>query len=165
VPLKVKDATLLPTGDLLWDGSASEDGKPVDVFKVASVALASGAPTRLPSVAPEDRHPVQLAELVLLDGLTGDDLPLPVAAARFAPGRGLEAENAKGAEAILGLLRFDADRWTIQPLAVRGGGKKLFTAAVGSNALEAMTKKPKKGEPDTLAILRERAGRLLRKKS
>jgi hypothetical protein len=182
VPLKVKGMTLLASGDLLWDGTASEAGKPADVFAVAAKALAAGAPARFPSVAPADRHPVQLAEPVLLQGVsvdkkgedgvrvvTADGASLHVAESRLVPGGELTVDDVAAADTILGLLRFDGDRWVVQPLAVRPGAtkeKRAFALAfVGSDAHEVVTRKPKKGEPNTLAVLQERAGRLLRKKA
>ena len=189
VPLKLKDMTLLASGDLLWDGSATEaGGKPADVFRVAAEWLGPGSAARWPGVMPADRHPVQLGEPVLMQGVRveareddggrgedhvvvveDDELALPLMTARLPPGGELTREDALAADTVLGLLRFDAGGWRVQPLAVRPGAARekraLGAAFVGSDALEVATKKPKKGEPNTLAVLQERAGRLLRKKS
>jgi hypothetical protein len=166
VPLKLTDMTLLASGDLLWDGSASEAGtRPVDVFVLAGRCLAAGGQMRFPTVPPAERHPVQLAELIVL----ADKTPLPIAVDRLGGTTELTPEDVKAADAVIGLLRFDGGRWMVQPLAVMPGAtreKKAFASAyVGSDAYEVATKKPKKGEPNTLAVLRERAGRLLRKKA
>jgi hypothetical protein len=188
-PLDVAGATLLPTSDLLWDGSAKVvAGAPVDLPAVAAKHLAPGVGTATPGVAPVDRHPVQLAEMVWLDGVTvsaGDDpwrpadadgrkpwrvtvadgATFPLAMHRLPPGLGLSPDDVAAAAGMLGLLRFDAGGWQVQPLAVRGGGKPPRTAWVGANAWTTLTAKPKKGEPDTLKVLKERAGRLLRQKA
>lgn len=183
VPVKIKEMTLLATGDLLWDGAAAEGNKPGDVFATAARCLAAGAPTRFPTIGPADRHPVQLAELVYLAGVRveGDkeaeaplrvsvgEVALPVAQSRIIPGLELSREDVMAADTMLGLLRFDGGNWQIQPLAVKPGTprdkKPCAKAFVGSDAYEVVSRKPKKGEPDTLAVLQERAGRLLRKKS
>jgi hypothetical protein len=65
-------------------------------------------------------------------------------------------------KAMLGLLRFDGGHWSVQPLAVTVGGKKETCEYVGSGAIAALAPR-KKG--DVLAILQERASRLLRQKS
>lgn len=166
--LDVKDATLLPTGDLLWDGKATL-GKPFNRIDLASRALAPDATaTGILGVAPLDRHPVQIAECVFLNDVrvTGDKAPevaladkvtLPLAMNRVSPASGLTAKDLSGATSILGLLRFDSGRWALQPLATA-------EAFAGQNAFEAATVVDRK-KGDTLAILRERASRLLRKKS
>ncbi len=171
--LKVTDMTLLPTGDLLWDGKATA-GKAADTMALAAKLFAPGAAesVALPEVAPVDRHPVQLAELVYLTGYQFHDknpttlelegVELPLAATRLAGASELQPEHVGDASALLGLLRFDGGHWSVQPLAIAGEGKKGGTRYTGSGALDALTPK-KKG--DVLAILQERASRLLRKKS
>src|SRR5205085_11644472 len=89
--LRVEDMTLLPTGDLLPDGKATA-GEPFPLMGVAAQWLApgAGAPAGWPGIAAVDRHPVQLAEPVYLDGYSGsgdgrfhrhfgEDVRLPVA--------------------------------------------------------------------------------------
>jgi hypothetical protein len=171
--LKVTDMTLLPTGDLLWDGKATA-GKPADVMAVAAGLLAPDAaePLGLPEVAPVDRHPVQLAEAVHLteyqfhDGkpptLGLDGVELPLAVTRLSSASELTIEHVGNSSALLGLLRFDGGHWSVQPLAVALAGKKGGAQYTGSGAVAAIAPK-KKG--DVLAILQERASRLLRKKS
>ncbi|MHC5539978.1 hypothetical protein ACYOEI_17295, partial [Singulisphaera rosea] len=70
----------------------------------------------------------------------------------------------RSSEAMIGLLRFDSGRWSVQPLGVRTKGKSGGDVFVGPPETAKGTSKKKK-DGDTLAILRERAGRLLRKKS
>jgi hypothetical protein len=171
--LKVADITLLPTGDLLWDGKATA-GKAADVMTVVAGLLAPGAaePLAFPEVAPVDRHPVQLAELVHLTGyqfhdgkqptLGIDGIELPLAVARLGSASELTTEHVGNSSALVGLLRFDSGHWSVQPLAVALDGKKGGVEYTGSGAAEAIAPR-KKG--DVLAILRERASRLLRKKA
>jgi hypothetical protein len=169
--LKVEDMTLLPTGDLLWDGKASA-GKPFDILDVAAGWLAPGtkqAP-QWPVVAALDRHPVQLAEPVYLTGYTVhegeaprielDGAALPMAVSRMAGASELQAEHVAKSSALVGLLRFDGGHWSVQPLAVATAGKK-GPEYTGSRMAEHLVKK--KGA--TLATLRERASRLLRQKA
>jgi hypothetical protein len=171
--LKVTDMTLLPTGDLLWDGKATA-GKPVNVMGLAATLLtpaAADAPS-LPVLAPVDRHPVQLAELVHLAGyhveegpppaLELDGFKLPLATTRLSSAAELTIDHVAASTALLGLLRFDSGHWSVQPLAVTIGGKKERCEYVGSEAIAALVPR-KKG--DVLAILQERASRLLRQQS
>jgi hypothetical protein len=171
--LKVSDMTLLPGGDLLWDGTARA-GKAVDFLKRAADHLAPGAktPPTTPLAAPLDRHPVQLAEPVYLEGYSvtgkeapaldlGDGVALPVAVERLGRVAEVKPEHVAGSKAMLGLLRFDAARWEVQPLAVTLNNKKEGVVFTGSGAFEALTGKAAK----TLSILRERASKLLRQKS
>ncbi len=154
--LDVKDATLLSSGDLVWDGKAKV-GKVFSRAEIAAKYLAPGATCEFPGVAPADRHPVQIAELAYLT----DVAALPVAAERLSPVSEVKPEHVEGATAVLGLLRFDGGDWAVQPLAVTRGGKgaEVFT---GESAFRTLETKPKKG--DTLTILKERASRLLRAK-
>lgn len=155
--LDVKDATLTDTGGLLWDGKASL-GKP---FKRPDIlrrfAPAADGVSGFPSVAPVDRHPVQIAEPVFLDKTD----ELPIATQRLSRAGGLDANRVKGATSLFGLLRFDGGVWAVQPLSVTVGSQEYFA---GQDAYEAATEVDRK-KGDTLAILRERASRLLRKKS
>ena len=170
VALKVEGMTLLPTGDLLWDGKATV-GKAVDVTALAERLLAPGAKDapESPTVAPADRHPVQIAEPIYLADYQAkksapptlqfaDAAELPVAVQRISPASELQAEAAAGSKAMLGLLRFDGGSWSVQPLAVTGAKTEEYT---GSGVHEYLGKK--KGA--TLAVLQERASRLLRQKS
>jgi hypothetical protein len=171
VVVEVKDATLLSAGDLLWDGSAKV-GKSFDLLAKAAGWFAPGVespPAILPAAA-LDRHPVQLAEPIYLDEYTVTDgevsltggPALPLLPAGFAPWAEVTPDEVGRSERMAALLRFDAGRWQVQPLAVGRGGKKAAVVANGQAAWEAVTAKKKK---DTLGILKERASRLLRKKN
>jgi hypothetical protein len=65
-------------------------------------------------------------------------------------------ERIAKASALVGLLRFDRGRWSVQPLAIKIGSQ-VELAGVPPQSL--------KSKDDTVAVLRERAGKLLRKKS
>jgi hypothetical protein len=167
--LDVSGATLLPTGDLLTDGSEDVKGM-YAVFDAAKEWLGPGRAAPLPSAAALDRHPVQIAEPVYLDGYKaaedgtaldfGDGVVLRVATERISSLSALRPEHVAGSVLMLGLLRFDGGAWAVQPLAVRGAGKKSDVFS-GSGAAARMVGKKK----PTLSILKERAGRLLRKKA
>jgi hypothetical protein len=164
--VSVTGCTLLPTGDLLWDGKTAA-GPKFDPFAKAAESL--NAEVVVSPAAPADRHPVQLAEPVFLDGFTvsdnavslADGPTLPLLPAALPPWGEVTPADVKAAERMVALLRFDAGRWHVQPLAVQGGGKKATRAVSGGGAVEALAPK-KKG--DTLAVLKERASRLLRGK-
>jgi hypothetical protein len=60
---------------------------------------------------------------------------------------------------VVGLLRFDAGRWALQPMCVCAQvGKKESVTMTGSAALQFC----KKDKSKTLATLSERASKLLR---
>lgn len=172
--VQVDSMPLMPGGDLLWRGKAKL-GAPFDPFALNPM----GAP--LPALPPLDRHPVQLAHLVFLEkcavraspetaalGRTQngvsletsvDDAILPLATERLTPGGELDGKTLESATAMIGLLRFDRGGWALQPLCVRTrAGKKDLILASGSRALEFC----KKDKSRTLAILSERADKLLR---
>jgi hypothetical protein len=162
------DATLLPTGDLLLDGTAKVKGANSSL-DVARKALGPGTKLRAASVAALDRHPLQLAEPVYLenykaneDGTSldpGDGATLRVATERISAISELQPAQVAGSAALFGLLRFDGGAWAVQPLAVAGSKGPAFTGSGAAEPPKTGKKKP------TLAILRERAGRLLRKKA
>jgi hypothetical protein len=165
--LAVEDATLLPAGDLLLGDKVKAKGSR-PLLETAKKALAAGAAPALPGVAALDRHPLQIAEPVYLEGYTADkegtalDLggaALRVATERISSASELRPGGVAGSSALFGLLRFDGGAWGVQPLAVAHGKETRFT---GSGAAEP-PKLPKKQKP-TLAVLKERASRLLRKK-
>jgi hypothetical protein len=165
--LELQDIVQLPTGDLVWDGERAQPGAKCRLLDVAAHALApeAGEPATIAPLSPIDRHPVQLAEPVVLVDYTrnsetlqtaeGVSLPLD---ARWTEQRELTGEAIDGGATLFGLLRFDASRWTFQPLsAASRAGKLTFVGQGGAKLL----KKPPKNNP--VAILEERASRLLRK--
>ncbi|RJL32901.1 hypothetical protein [Bailinhaonella thermotolerans] len=170
--LEVTGMPLLPGGDLVWHEDRARTGEEADPFTVARVRLATAA---APAVPPLDRHPVAIAEPILLEGYTaraGDggtvfelgDLTLDVMSG--APCGPITADLAGRSTACVGLVLWDAGRWRLRPLAVQATVKRAtVTACTGDWALGPTDPKVAKAEAksDAVAVLRERAGRLLRK--
>lgn len=178
--LEVTDLPLLPGGDLVWHDDRARAGEPADPFVTARVGLAGAT---APAVPPLERHPVRIAEPVLLEGYTavtgeddtltfvldGDDPDgaLPVAVDRLPSCGPLTPKLVARSKACIGLLRWDAGRWSLQPLAVqvraKGGVTGTHTGdwAQGPTDPKAAKAAARHGNP--VAVLRERAGRLLRR--
>ncbi|NUR70652.1 MAG: hypothetical protein HOU81_07510 [Hamadaea sp.] len=163
--LDLTGMTLLGSGDLIWDEAHATAGGPADPFATARVQLrqASAAP-----VPPLERHPVRLAEPVFLEAYQfAADGPLTVDTDRISAASPITAELAASASAMIGLLRWDAGRWLVQPLAVETTVKKKPVAVhSGDWAMGPSDPKAAKAEAaagDAVGVLRERAGRLLRK--
>ncbi|GAA4095579.1 hypothetical protein [Actinomadura miaoliensis] len=168
----VADMRLTAGGDLLWDEERAEAGEPADPFATARVRL-PGA--EAPAVAPLDRHPVRIAEPVLVEGykarrdgtfdLNGEALTVDLD--RLPPSGPLTAQLVTASTACIGLLRWDAGRWTLQPLAVQSTVKKQPVEAhngdwaLGPTDPKIVKAQARSGDP--VAVLTERAGRLLRK--
>ncbi|MEV1173369.1 hypothetical protein AB0J09_33630, partial [Nonomuraea sp. NPDC049784] len=169
--LEITDMPLLPGGDLLWHDDRAKAGEAADPFATARVQLAAA---EAPPTAPLDRHPVRIAEPVFLEGYTmqGDTLDLggntlPVALDRLPDCGPLTPELVSASSACIGLMRWDGGQWLLQPLAVQATVKKKPVAAhTGDWAMGPTDPKVVKAEAkagDVVAVLRERAGRLLRK--
>ncbi|KOX24693.1 MULTISPECIES: hypothetical protein [unclassified Streptomyces] len=162
-------------GDLLWDDGRARTGEPADPFATARVILSTATD---PVTAPLDRHPSRIAVPVLLEGYAaehpdGGTPALTVAGHRLAvdtdriPAAGpLTPEAVLASRACLGLLRWDAGEFVIQPLAVETTVRKK-TVAVHAGAWAGGTAdktgaRAEKAATDAVAVLRERAGKLLR---
>jgi hypothetical protein len=146
--VEVRDLPLLGGGDLVWREDRVTLKDPVDPFVTARVALAGAV---APAVPPLERHPVRIAEPVLVEGdLSGYTFD------RLTPSGPITEDVLKGASACVGLMRWDGGQWALQPLAVQKGKKKPHNAE-----LALSPKAAKAGEAVT--VLKERAGRLLRK--
>ncbi|MGX7672276.1 hypothetical protein [Plantactinospora sp. DSM 117369] len=174
--LEITDLPLLPGGDLLWRDGQARPAEPADPFATARLRLPEAI---APAAPPLDRHPVRIAEPVLLEGYsaTADDRgglvlelggqSLPVDVSRLPACAPLTPELVAKSSACLGLLRWDAGRWLLQPLAVRYTVKRATAEAhTGDWALGPTDPKAVKAEArsgDAVAVLRERAGRLLRR--
>jgi hypothetical protein len=178
--IKLTDMQMLGTGDLLWDESRAALGPSYSPFDIAESFLASSAKLTRPSLSGLDRHPAQLAELFFLrdfktvkieshkskrgsaaelveeQALEVSGTKLPLSGARLSDSSGMTMERIAKASALVGLLRFDRGRWSVQPLAIKIGSQ-VELAGVPPQSL--------KSKDDTVAVLRERAGKLLRKKS
>ncbi|GAA2375821.1 hypothetical protein GCM10010404_34440 [Nonomuraea africana] len=146
--VEVKDLPLLGGGDLVWHEDRATLKDPVDPFVTARVALAGAV---APAVPPLERHPVRIAEPVLVEGdLSGYNFD------RLTASGPITEDVLKGASACVGLMRWDGGQWTLQPLAVRKGKKQPHNAEL------ALSPKAAKAG-DAVTVLKERAGRLLRK--
>ncbi|NUW36965.1 hypothetical protein HTZ77_37005 [Nonomuraea sp. SMC257] len=170
--LDLTDMPLLPAGDLVWHDDRARAGEPADPFAVARVQLAGALAAPAP---PLDRHPVRIAEPVLVEGYTvGDDGTLALDGRTLAldmdrlPSCGpLTPQLVAASSACVGLVRWDGGRWALQPLAVQATVKrKPVEAGNGDWALGPTDPKAVKAEAkagDVVAVLQERAGRLLRR--
>ncbi|MFD9244594.1 hypothetical protein ACFV0D_22215 [Streptomyces sp. NPDC059556] len=180
-------------GDLVWDDERARTGEPADPFGTARVVLATAAD---PVTAPLDRHPARIAVPVLLEGYTveggndgdganegedgganeggGDGRPvfalaghrLTVDTDRVPAAGPLTPEAVAASGACLGLLRWDAGEFVLQPLAVETTVRKKTTAvhagAWAGGTTDKAGVRAEKAATDSVAVLRERAGKLLR---
>ncbi|MET7771783.1 hypothetical protein [Nocardia sp. NPDC005366] len=169
--LAVTDLPLTASGDLLWRDDRAELDAPADPFTTARVRLADAVG---PAAPPLERDPVHLAEPVLLEGYRVRDGAVELDGHRLAvdverlPGCGpLTPSAVTSSSACIGLVRWDAGRWMLRPLAVRRMVKGApVDAHNGDWALGPTDPKVVKAlakSGDSVAVLRERAGRLLRK--
>lgn len=171
--LDIAEMPLLDGGDLLWHDDRARAGEPADPFATARLRLADAA---APAAAPLGRHPVRLAEPVLVEGYktdTSSGTAFDFGGAKLAVDTGrlpscgpLTAKLVAGSSACIGLMRWDAGRWSLQPLAVQTTVKRKPAAVhTGDWALGPTDPKVAKAEAknDAVAVLRERAGKLLRR--
>ncbi|WFE22467.1 hypothetical protein O7621_03720 [Solwaraspora sp. WMMD937] len=178
--LDVTDLPLLPGGDLLWRDDQARPGEPTDPFAVARVQLGEAL---APAIPPLDRHPVAIAEPVLLEGysVVTDDagIGFEVDGTRVTvdvdrlPGCGpVTAELLAKSSACIGLLRWDGDAaagpgWSVQPIGMQATVKRkqvdLHTGDWAQGPTDPKVAKAVARSGDSVAMLRERAGRLLRK--
>ncbi|GAB3155343.1 hypothetical protein GCM10027290_51310 [Micromonospora sonneratiae] len=174
----ITDMSLHSSGDLVWREEQARPDEPADPFTTARVQLAGAL---APPVPPLDRHTVRIAEPVLVEGYrvttVGDDpatIGFDLGGSSLAvdvdrlPGCGpLTSELVAASTACLGLIRWDGGRWSLQPMAVQATVKrKPVVVHTGDWALGPTDPKVVKAEAkagDAVAVLRERAGRLLRK--
>lgn len=165
--IKIDGMQLTASGDLVWrDDRAVLDAK-VKPIEVAAAALAT-PPAKRTNLDPDTRHPALLEELVYLNGpdcaVTGADTKLglnniPVDRERFPTSKEVTLKDLAGNKAVVALLRFDAGRWSLQPIAIDKG--KPTPLMVGSSLFDAR----KSAKTSNLAVLQERASKLLRVKS
>ena len=169
--LDVSGMTLTAGGDLIWDEARVSAGEPADPFASARVLLAGAVAA---STSPLDRHPTAIAEPVLLEGYTATTEAFDLGGVTVAldvdrlPAAGpLTPELVAASTACIALLRFDGGRWAVQPIAVQATVRKKAVAAhTGDWALgptEAKAAKAEAAAGTAVDVLRERAGRLLRK--
>ncbi|MCX4986122.1 hypothetical protein [Streptomyces sp. NBC_00572] len=168
-------------GDLVWDDERARTGEPADPFATARVILSTATD---PVTTPLDRHPARIAVPVFLEGYAaegeaedggGDDgqLAFTFAGHRLAvdtdriPAAGpLTPEAVAVSGACLGLLRWDAGVFVLQPLAVETTVRKKTVAvhagAWAGGTTDKVGARAEKAATDSVAVLRERAGKLLR---
>jgi hypothetical protein len=170
--LDITDMPLLGSGDLVWHDDRATAGEPADPFATARIQLGGAL---APAVPPLDRHPVRIAEPVLVEGYTVtrngelnlDGKQLAVDLERLPSCGPLTPQLVRASDSCIGLVRWDGGQWLLQPLAVQATVKKSpVIAHNGDWALGATDPKVAKAEArngDPVALLQERAGRLLRK--
>ncbi len=176
---RAMDITAMPLtaeGDLLWSEEHARPGEPADTFTTARVALPAAVDG---ATAPLDRHPARLAVPVFLEGYEAvraqDDTltftvaghPLTVDTDRVPAAGPLTPEAVAASGACIGLLRWDDGTYRVQPLAVETAVRKKAVAVHAGGWAGGTTDKAgakaEKAATDAVAVLRERAGRLLRK--
>jgi hypothetical protein len=169
--LEMRDMPLTAERRLLWQEESAALGEPADPFATARVLLPDAVAA---ATAPLDRHPVQLNEPVLLEGYKTqgetwavDGQSLRVEIDRLPAAGPLTPALLKASTACIGLLRHDGAGWLLRPLAVQAKSKGTITAyhggdwALGPTDAKVLKVEEKSGDP--VAVLRERAGRLLRR--
>lgn len=166
---------LTAEGDLLWNDAHAQAGEPADAFATARVVLPTAAD---PDVAPLDRHPARIAVPVFLEGyaagtedgvvtftLAGQSITVDTDRVPAAGPLTPEAVAASGA--CIALLRWDEGTYRAQPLAVETTVRKkavaIHAGAWAGGTTDKNGVKAEKAATDAVAVLRERAGRLLRK--
>jgi hypothetical protein len=171
--LRISNMPLLPTGDLIWQGEAKIEHK-YDLIKMAAdhFGLKRQQTVKPCWLAPADRHPIHLAEPIVLGDyavkkqagnlvLSWDKLALPIATERISTLSDITDKLITQSSQLFGLLRFDAGQWSIQPLTLsirKGRGKpKIITTAQSAAAI--LNKPPRSS---IVGTLQERASRLLR---
>lgn len=173
--MDLTDMPVTAEGDLIWDDALARTGKPADPFATARVAMSTAMAS---ATAPLDRHPARIAVPVFLEGYSAqrDDegLAFTVAGHRLSvdtdriPTAGpLTPEAVAASGTCVGLLRWDAGAFTVQPLAVETTVRKkpvtVHAGAWAGGTADKAGAKAEKAATDAAAVLRERAGRLLRK--
>lgn len=180
--IKLKGMSLLSSGDLIWDDKRAEPGGAADIMGEAMKWFAPGASAEAksierPNMAAADRHPAQIGEPIYLEGYSflakgesgGWEIKfgahsLPIAQERMSNNSDFSLDDVGKSQKLFGLLRFDRGRFCIQPLSVMAANKKDILMA-GSLGASQVAGGDAGGRDSALGILRERAGKLLRKKS
>lgn len=173
--MDIADMPITVDGDLIWSDEHACLGEPADAFATARVALPAAVAS---AAAPLDRHPARIAEPVFLEGYrvqTDNEVltfavagqGLAVDADRIPAAGPLTPEAIAVSGACIGLLRWDAGTFSVQPLAVETTVKKK-TVAVHAGAWAGGTTdklgiKAEQAAAEAVIVLRERARRLLRK--
>ncbi|MEU9689332.1 hypothetical protein [Amycolatopsis japonica] len=172
--MDLTDMPVTAEGDLLWQDEHASLGEPADAFSTARVVLPKAV---TPMVAPLDRHPVRIAVPVFLEGydIEGDEDEVTFTFAgnrlfvetdRIPAAGPLTPKAVASSSACIGLIRWDGG-FRLQPLAVETTVRKKTTAvhagAWAGGTTDKAGVKAEKAATDAAVVLRERAGRLLRK--
>lgn len=172
--LDLTDMPLTASGDMLWHEELAQTGDPAEPFTTARLQLTDAL---APAVPPLDRDPVHIAEPVLLEGyriadgvLELDGHTLTLELDRLPSSGPLTPALVAASAACIGLLRWDIGsrgHWTLRLLAVQSKVKGKLTEVHGGDwacgPTDAKVVKAQAKTGDAVAVLRERAGRLLRK--
>ncbi|WP_371098150.1 hypothetical protein [Streptomyces sanglieri] len=173
--MELTDMPVTAEGDLIWSDEHAGRGEPADAFATARVALPAATDA---ATAPLDRHPARIDVPVFLEGYAvqkDDDtltftLPgglLAVDTDRIPTAGPLTPEAVAASGACIGLLRWDAGTYRVQPLAVETTVRKkavaIHAGGWAGGTTDKAGAKAEKAATDAVAVLRERAGRLLRK--
>jgi hypothetical protein len=156
-------------GVLRWDAACIKGSVNMRLLDVAARYLSPGSPSpaHVGQAQAHERHPVQLAEPVVLtnfvlgensvvcsSGSSTFSLPL---CADWEQSAELTASVLGPAEKLFGLIHVEQQRWVLRPLSIAAKNGKLTFA--GQNGAKLLVKPPK---TSSVAILQERASRLLR---
>ncbi|MEU2671149.1 hypothetical protein ABZ622_20210 [Streptomyces sp. NPDC007164] len=173
--MELTEMPVTAEGDLIWSDEHAGRGEPADAFATARVALPAATDA---ATAPLDRHPARIAVPVFLEGYAAhkdDDTltftlpggPLAVDTDRIPTAGPLTPEAVAASGACIGLLRWDAGTYRVQPLAVETTVRKkpvaIHAGGWAGGTTDKAGVKAEKAATDAVAVLRERAGRLLRK--
>ena len=175
--MEVTDMPLTAEGDLIWSDHHARRGDPADPFATARVVLPTAADA---PAAPLGRHPARIAVPVFLEGyaagkdknddtltFTAAGCPLAVDADRIPVAGPLTPAAVAASSACIGLLRWDAGAFRIQPLAVETTVKKKVVAvhsgAWAGGTVDKDGVKAENAATEAIVALVERAGKLLRK--
>ncbi|MBV2156807.1 hypothetical protein, partial [Kitasatospora sp. SUK 42] len=172
--MDLTDMPVTAEGDLLWRDECARPGEAADPFATARAVLPA---TVGAAVAPLERHPVRLAEPVFLEGYTAQaedgaltftlaGHPVAVDTGRIPTAGPLTPQAVAASTACIGLLRWDAGAFRLQPLAVETPVKRKTTAvhagAWAGGTADKAGAKAEAAATEAVAVLRERAGKLLR---
>jgi len=173
--MNLADMPVSAEGDLIWSDDHARPGEPADPFATARVAL----PVAIdPATAPLDRHPARIAVPVFLEGYAARKNdgapafivaghPLAVDTDRIPAAGPLTPAAVAASGACIGLLRWDAGSYSLQPLAVEATVRKkaagVHAGEWAGGTTDSNGVKAEKAATDAMSVLRERAGRLLRK--
>ncbi len=163
--IKITDMPALENNILLWDDKCAKKGSQCELFEKA-VALSDCERTKIPA---SERHPVHINELLFIDKYLYKDGKIfsanpevKVDLRRLISFSPIDSKTVKGMHRAVGILRYDSE-WLFQPLAIEKIiNRKFVVIHNGQNCLDN-TKAGKKQKENNVAILRERASRLLRK--